>query len=787
MGSAAVLRTWTAPALGLFLAAAAADARAVSVPSSHFVTLGPPNAPAHQVLVHPLEGRLYYALVRGERDGASVLYRSLDGGATWSIAQGGLPYLRPAGGARFVSSEVVVDPRYPGVAYLIELHGGRLLTPPRTFVHRTVDYGATWSDVHSGLDPLGIYGGVELYFPPSFPRTVWAKVSSVGIPRFWVSRDAGEDFFPEPDLVALPDSAFEPPPPLVRYAVDRSTNTIERSDDGGLTWRTTGATPYHPVSTTDVVGGAPDGRVYLGTSDLVSQFPPAGVFRSDDSGVSWRQVNTGLADLHVASLTAPQQIADSVAAATPGGLFVSTDGASTWRAPRAGLGKPVRAVARVSGNGSAGGVAALLAGDQRSLDGGATWSTISELATTDPDYAVEAGTEVVYALVPTESGGAAGALWRSDDGGASWRMLVGASCDAVAVQPAAAGALTALVAGSRTDSPLLAAAPLFCLESVGSPAELVLRRSLDRGEGFVELHSEAASTGLTPVSVVDLEIVTRANGAARVVLAANLGQGGVGGLGVAPLVRVSDDGGASWSDSTPGAGGQELSVQDVLLTAAGERILLATSAGVLASDDGGSSWDDVSRGLELAGPVQALASGLASGELYAGTAQSLYRSRNDGATWQRFDEGARGAFVHAIHAAGDAIYLATSHGVIARGGAVAGACTASDATLCLRGEEYRVEVAWAGLGAGSGQGHARPLTSDTGTFWFFEPTNVEIVIKVLDGCELNDHQWVFLTGLTDVETDVRVTRTADGTTRRYFRQQGEVFLPVLDLDAFPCE
>jgi hypothetical protein len=36
-----------------------------------------------------------------------------------------------------------------------------------------------------------------------------------------------------------------------------------------------------------------------------------------------------------------------------------------------------------------------------------------------------------------------------------------------------------------------------------------------------------------------------------------------------------------------------------------------------------------------------------------------------------------------------------------------------------------------------------PLGADTGYFWFFEDTNVELVVKVLDGRAINGHTWVF--------------------------------------------
>src|SRR5579864_8067417 len=56
----------------------------------------------------------------------------------------------------------------------------------------------------------------------------------------------------------------------------------------------------------------------------------------------------------------------------------------------------------------------------------------------------------------------------------------------------------------------------------------------------------------------------------------------------------------------------------------------------------------------------------------------------------------------------------------------------SDLALCLGGGRFRVQASWqtAGAGGAGGSGHAMPLTDGTGTFWFFAPDNVELIVKV---------------------------------------------------------
>ena len=73
---------------------------------------------------------------------------------------------------------------------------------------------------------------------------------------------------------------------------------------------------------------------------------------------------------------------------------------------------------------------------------------------------------------------------------------------------------------------------------------------------------------------------------------------------------------------------------------------------------------------------------------------------------------------------------------------------------------------------------------DSGIFWFFEPENWEMQVKVLDACELNDRFWVFAAGTTDVEYTLRITDTATGTEKRYRNPLGRAAPAVTDTDAF---
>jgi hypothetical protein len=89
-------------------------------------------------------------------------------------------------------------------------------------------------------------------------------------------------------------------------------------------------------------------------------------------------------------------------------------------------------------------------------------------------------------------------------------------------------------------------------------------------------------------------------------------------------------------------------------------------------------------------------------------------------------------------------------------------CNSGPLQLCLNGDRFSVSVAWTDFSGMSGSGTAVPLTTDTGSFWFFDAANIEIVVKVLDGRGLNGHFWVFYGALSNVQYTLTVTDTVTG-------------------------
>ena len=119
--------------------------------------------------------------------------------------------------------------------------------------------------------------------------------------------------------------------------------------------------------------------------------------------------------------------------------------------------------------------------------------------------------------------------------------------------------------------------------------------------------------------------------------------------------------------------------------------------------------------------------------------------------------------------------------------AAAGPCVEGPNTLCLNNDRFKVEVAFRSA-AQSGMGTTVPLPSapDSGLFYFFNPGNIELLVKVLNACvpALGNRYWVFYAATTDTEIFLTVTDTQTQKVKVYFNPLGTAALPIQDTNAF---
>jgi hypothetical protein len=114
--------------------------------------------------------------------------------------------------------------------------------------------------------------------------------------------------------------------------------------------------------------------------------------------------------------------------------------------------------------------------------------------------------------------------------------------------------------------------------------------------------------------------------------------------------------------------------------------------------------------------------------------------------------------------------------------ASSGGCRADRNTLCLLNGRFTVTVDWANPGNGtSGQGSASALSKLVGTFYFTDPSNVELMTKVV---QFPDRVAFFYGALSDLPYTIHVTDNATGTVKTYTSTAGTL-CGGLDNSAFP--
>jgi hypothetical protein len=111
-----------------------------------------------------------------------------------------------------------------------------------------------------------------------------------------------------------------------------------------------------------------------------------------------------------------------------------------------------------------------------------------------------------------------------------------------------------------------------------------------------------------------------------------------------------------------------------------------------------------------------------------------------------------------------------------------GSCRPGATTLCLLGGRFAANVTWQNQFNGGviGSGVAGPLSSETGTFYFTDPANKELLVKILN---FGNRFAVFYGSLSNLQYTLQVTDTSTGGTKTYFNPPG-TFCGGIDT-AFP--
>ncbi|MBV8203157.1 MAG: hypothetical protein JOZ15_21285 [Acidobacteria bacterium] len=128
------------------------------------------------------------------------------------------------------------------------------------------------------------------------------------------------------------------------------------------------------------------------------------------------------------------------------------------------------------------------------------------------------------------------------------------------------------------------------------------------------------------------------------------------------------------------------------------------------------------------------------------------------------------------------------------------ACIPSDTVLCVDDfpgdRRFRVSASFQTVQGGgrSGKAGAIPLSPlgvvHGGLLWFFGADNPEMVIKIVNGCTVNDRYWAFVSAGTNVGFSVTIDDTVLVASKTYTNADLTAALPVQDTGALascgPC-
>ena len=101
--------------------------------------------------------------------------------------------------------------------------------------------------------------------------------------------------------------------------------------------------------------------------------------------------------------------------------------------------------------------------------------------------------------------------------------------------------------------------------------------------------------------------------------------------------------------------------------------------------------------------------------------------------------------------------------------------------------DFEVVATWENAAGATGEAQlVQPPSRDSALLYFFSPANWELMVKVLDGCAINGHYWVFGAASTDVGYTLEITRRSTGETFRSQNRIGVAAPAITNISAFPC-
>jgi photosystem II stability/assembly factor-like uncharacterized protein len=333
--------------------------------------------------------------------------RSTDDGRTWIGSNSGL------NDSARISPVIDIVAGPDATVYLASNVGGAA---------RSVDGGLTWTMMNDGFVPE----------PPNISAIALAGSTELASTTFGVfrRREPSIEWQPAAGLPGTGSIFSISSDPSTTWAIDEGT--IDRSEDGGVSWIQLRASQYSTI----VADPRKAGSAFAGTARLFGapQFFHPTIESTVDGGAHWNVLWTGESGTAVQTLAADARAPQSIFAGLNNGLIRSRDGGQTWSDVLL-RGESVVSIAFDSLNVSSM-FAATASGVFLSRDGGTTWTR------TITSRGIAVASTLRFAYAATDSG-----LYSSIDHGATWTRVANAPAQITAIASASPDRLFAASAG----------------------------------------------------------------------------------------------------------------------------------------------------------------------------------------------------------------------------------------------------------------------------------------------------------------------------------------------------